>query len=830
MKCIQNQVGKSGTVFWLLIILGMVYLYCPVILNETFFFRDVGYDFVPQKQLFVEIVKQGKFPLWDVYRHGGQPYFADLNNSPLYPTNLLYGVLPFFKAFSINILLHLLCALGSAYLFARVIGLGVPASAATAILYGFNGYFLSLINLHGRFLAMALLPLLMLAWHLALLNLTKRRWFVLTAIVGVCQVLAGAPEVNVFSMLLLAGWAFFYPYPRQSFLRKMLVWILLVVAILGISSIQLIPTLEMSALSTRGAGIEYAVFSQWSLYPARLGELLIPGFFGYADTLPFNEYYWGGNLGDSGYPYILNIYVGCAALILALVGGLAHGKSQVLPRNLRRFLIGTFLVSLLLSSGRYLPFFHAMYALPFVTLFRYPIKFLMAGLFPLSLLAGYAVHRALSVPAALPAKGRHQFDMLTVSFAGATFGLGIFSGFFSTSPTFVRRFFEIFFQRAPGEIAYQSLKSSLLHALAVCFVITVLLVYRRVKQYSWQRWLFVGVIAVDLLSAGQRINFYAPETFFTNIPPVVNRIRQFIGDGRLFRTQDPLPSMIYVEPQDVFPAPPNHTMWLYRWKLEVLDKYLASYYKIPVIFHQDYDLLAQKYLVVLTKAIEQLPWKQRVPLLSAGNVTTILSGDTVAAPGVQRVAAIPNRGRVPLMLYKNQRAMGDTALVATWKMAASDGEALTWMQAEGYDPRKQVVVQTPEPSLFSFLQPAISSSPIPGAGPDSCQKSSEDTLTQIESTTLSDRYRVVHACDEFLVFSDPFYPGWSVSVDGTPVPVVRANLAFSAIFLPKGTHEIVKSYRPYSYLVGIISSLFAGLGGLFLIMWNKEKYGKTFSS
>ena len=88
---------------WILVLLALVYLYRPFFLGETFFFRDLTYDFIPQKQLLTHFIRQGEPPLWDIYRHGGQAYFADPNNSVFHPSNLLYFVLPFFRAFNFTI-------------------------------------------------------------------------------------------------------------------------------------------------------------------------------------------------------------------------------------------------------------------------------------------------------------------------------------------------------------------------------------------------------------------------------------------------------------------------------------------------------------------------------------------------------------------------------------------------------------------------------------------------------------------------------------------------------------------------------------------------------
>ena len=56
------------------------------------------------------------------------------------------------------------------------------------------------------------------------------------------------------------------------------------------------------------------------------------------------------------------------------------------------------------------------------------------------------------------------------------------------------------------------------------------------------------------------------------------------------------------------------------------------------------------------------------------------------------------------------------------------------------------------------------------------------------------------------VFLEQFDAGWSASLDGRPAPVLRVNLAMRGVFLLPGTHEIVLSYEPPGWTIGIAVS------------------------
>jgi hypothetical protein len=55
----------------------------------------------------------------------------------------------------------------------------------------------------------------------------------------------------------------------------------------------------------------------------------------------------------------------------------------------------------------------------------------------------------------------------------------------------------------------------------------------------------------------------------------------------------------------------------------------------------------------------------------------------------------------------------------------------------------------------------------------------------------------------FLVLLDTYFPGWVAEVDGTRVPILRADYNFRAVHLPAGTWRVRFSYRPLSFAVGL---------------------------
>jgi hypothetical protein len=65
-----------------------------------------------------------------------------------------------------------------------------------------------------------------------------------------------------------------------------------------------------------------------------------------------------------------------------------------------------------------------------------------------------------------------------------------------------------------------------------------------------------------------------------------------------------------------------------------------------------------------------------------------------------------------------------------------------------------------------------------------------------------------------LTFLDAYYPGWTATVNGAPVDILRANQEFKAVELGPGTHRVRFEYRAPLVYAGIVVSLltFLGLG------------------
>jgi hypothetical protein len=769
-----------------MIILGIIVYFRPLFLGETFYYRDLYLHFLPQKRLLVDLIHSGQLPLWDRFLHGGQPLLADPNNVCFYPTSFLYLILPLFTAFSLDIVLHFLFASLAAYALARAVGLGRAGATLAGVIYAYAGPSLSMGNLLYRMLALPYVPLLLLFWH-RYLSEGRKKWMVWAIAAGAAQFLAGAPENSLMTAIALLAWALCVPDASVSIRERLGKFVLLWTCIAGLCAVLWIPAVEMIAHSSRGRGLGFERASTWSIHPNSLPELVFPSFMGKTDTLS-EDGYWGQSIVDRNFPYVLSLYFGWMALGLAALGGMLRRGGTTLPAQARRVMLGLSILAGLLALGRFLPGYYWIYkAVPILHLFRYPVKFLLAVTLPVALLAGIGLERLFSNP-----EGRSGI------LRRARFCLGFLAGLLATAggalwlfPSFCDTIQRFFFSKARPGIAH-GLQASLLHAIVILGLGAAWLLFSRRVKPSLRPWGLVALVAMDLLWAGGGINPTAPREAFLEVPPAAAEVSLKIGDGRLYRAENP--------PGILLTAPGNDYLYQVLWNLSTLYDYTGALYRIPVIYHTDFDGLANERIMFLQQAIGGLPWNKRLPLLSASGVRLILCAEKIDVPGVTLIREIPNSSNMRFFLYKNEKMVSHVAFFREAVAVTSDREALERMMAPGFDPRAHVLIQGGTGLL-----------PAPGA------VSAHIRLLWMKSCASA--YRVTTAQEGYLYFCEPYYPGWHVYVDGKEVPIQRANIGFSAVHLGPGTHAVERKYRPISFRFGWAVTLITMLGVGVAFLW-----------
>ena len=139
-------------------------------------------------------------------------------------------------------------------------------------------------------------------------------------------------------------------------------------------------------------------------------------------------------------------------------------------------------------------------------------------------------------------------------------------------------------------------------------------------------------------------------------------------------------------------------------------------------------------------------------------------------------------------------------------MHAEDGAAREAVLARPFNPARTVV-------LDRDLE-----RPLAGPEPPRDQK-----VSFVEYSPQRLEMQVELTDDAILVLSETYHPGWQATLDGAPVPVYRANLAFRAVEVPAGEHRLVMSFQPQSFHAGMALSLVSLVVTAGLIGWSVRR-------
>jgi hypothetical protein len=307
----------------------------------------------------------------------------------------------------------------------------------------------------------------------------------------------------------------------------------------------------------------------------------------------------------------------------------------------------------------------------------------------------------------------------------------------------------------------------------------LLLAARRKSIQGWTSSLIVSLLALDLISAGYRLNPTAPKELFTKTPQIALMIKSQLGEQRLYR--DEVPQVYHLR------APSNEVVWQNVWDLQVLNYYTAALYDIPLIFHKELDAMAQKSEVEMKDVIDSVPWERRLPLLSAGAVSLVLTDSSVTTPGLRLLGRLYNASNIPFFLYRNENAAQRVEFVSHVISVATHEGALKQMLQPGYDPRLVTILETTEPVVQTSCGEAV--------------------IEKLESRANKSTFLIETECAGYLVFSEPYFPGWRASIDGKATKTFRANYLFSAIKVGPGKHKIQRVYSPLSVWTGAVTTL-----------------------
>lgn len=209
--------------------------------HQSLYWGDLSYLHHPWRALAAQMIQQGHLPLWDPYAYFGMPFAAEMQCGAWYVGTQPFYLFPFASALSIFQVLHYGLAGFFSYLWLRSEGLSRAAAFAGAAAFmgcgslvsraPFLNHLSTLAFMPAFFLVRRSLPLLALAFSLSFFS-------------GYPLMMAGGALMALVLPRMLGGSA-----------RGMKIWPGAAVLGAGLGACLLIPAIELTIRSHRGAGL-----------------------------------------------------------------------------------------------------------------------------------------------------------------------------------------------------------------------------------------------------------------------------------------------------------------------------------------------------------------------------------------------------------------------------------------------------------------------------------------------------------------------------------------------------------------------------------------------
>lgn len=752
--------------------------------NELLF--DQVYQFTPWRTFARDELLDGRLPLWNPYSSTGAPLVATMQAAVFYPVNLVMAPAEPGRALLLSALLRLWLAGFGTYLLVRRFGLALLPALVSATAFMLSQYLVVWLG-HPHTNVAVWLPWLVLATELLLTAADRRSVLRATAFTALCtgaMLTGGHAETELFVLLTVSAYAALRgltsrrAYAWTLLVRRGAVWVLALLLGAGIAAVQLLPFLEWLPLSAEYNRRSGQRADLWQLDFLKGFPSLLAGIYPQAFGNPtWAGGYWSFNPWSSFNEGALSI--GVIPLILA-VSAVALGFRQVQVR------IWTIIGGVALGLALHLPVLDLLNGIPPLSLANAGRLRLIAA-FSLAVLAGYGAQ--LLVDGAAGRRARNWFTAGASLVAVLGVALFLLSGLllpWSADP--VAGFLD---EHMAGVIARGE---TLPRSLAICqtrvpaclaeisaayrfgqpelylplLVATAALLCVRLVPRARLLPVLLGLTALELVVNGSGYNPTLAEEDYYPEPPIFAEAARLQDRGRVVLLQ-----------QTAYPD-------------------VQLMYGVRDIRGLDYPLA--RYSDYLDATGDRIPW------INNGVLIRTVASPLTRALGVSYVLTTP--GELPwagpnlvevardgeVVLARVPDALPRGRLVQQAMLVAGDDAALTELRARPEAILDRVVLIESEAAQAAVDQLGATTSTS-----GSAVLVLDEPRRQIWQTSGT--------APALLVVADAYYPGWSATLDGAPVDVLRANVAFRAVAVPGGAHTVEFRYEPRSVTAGLWISI-----------------------
>lgn len=719
------------------------------------------------------------YPLWNPYVFLGMPSFASGSYNPyLYPPDWLFVPLKVIPIPGLTwMILYYFLAAWFAALLAREWGARPEGALLAGIVFAFTPNLVA-VGSHGhgsQLVDSAYLPLIV--W---LASRWYRRggihhlgWL---ALAGGCQMLRGHAQIVYYTWLavgiyvaveLVTGFVRKDADAPPVATRLLRAGGILAAMLLsfGMAGVYNLPLRDYAKQSIRGGGADGGVgmdyATAWSLAPWELPTLIAPNAVGFGGAT-----YWGG-MPFTDYP---NIYVGIAALVLAIFGLLRSGTTRIYAWALAGF-------SLLVAFGEHTPFYGMLYrGLPLFNKFRVPVMIVLLMHLAIALAVAWGWSRALdSAPApvarprgaaaapsdpalmrlALAIAAVLAIALLAAAFAGESLQRGYEASALVHRP-------EIGAQAAAvGASAYVR-DLTRLAFVGLVTVGLVLLVRRRALPALPATAIVAVLLLFDLWPVSRQLV----------APVIANPADNSIEVGR----DDVIDSLEARARTDLFRVAPVEEFRSNRFTGFGIQSVGGYHAAKPRIAQDLFDRNSHLAALQMPGAPPRFPWLELL------NAKYLITQQPLESAGL--TVAFPTRsGRV----YEVPNVLPRATVLGRYRVAPFDSTLIDGIASGAVDARTTTTLAT---------DPHLTLGPVEGAR-------ALVTVYKLNTVTVE-----VETPGPALVrLADLWAPDWKATVDGHPAEILRADYLLRVVAVPAGRHTIVFRYQPVAVRNGLMVSL-----------------------
>ncbi|MBI2028363.1 MAG: YfhO family protein [Candidatus Levybacteria bacterium] len=724
----------------------------------------------PEKEFSISIFKNLELPFWNPYNFSGNPHIASLQSGSFYPFNLIFFFLPFVYGWTVFIILQPILSTIFTFLFARELSLSTRSSIFSSLVFTFSSYSIVWMEYGNIGHSILWMPFVLFLFIKNLKNPSILK-SVLISLSLTFSILAGYIQTAFYVYIFVTAFVLFYTFfiDKMDRIKKLSISCLVIVSSVLLSAVQLLPMFELIFQSAR---IPYSQpeFLKLLIPSFHAITMFVPDFFGNPST---RNYWINGT-------YIERVsYIGVVPLIFIFISFFRKQYAYFW------FFAVSAVVILLLSFDTYLARTIYFFQIPFVST-AVPTRIMFLFCFSASILSGFGLDAFL----------REQNKKIFLRAIYILCGIYILTWLFVfISPTL--------WKDSTWISNLQISKRNLILPTGIFLVSAfVLLINFHIGKHRKFAIIFLLSLSVfDLFYFFHKITPFAPKETIYLDTEVLRALKEIQGINRSWGYGSGYISTNLQTHEKIFSTDGYNALHIRRY-----GELLASSKdgKIPSLIPRSDPMIASGYGL---GNLRENKYRQR--LLNLLGVKYVLNKIENKAEPAQDYQIFDDETysliwqEFPWQIYENKKALPRIFFSSDYVVESDKNRIIQMIHDDGFNPREKIILE-------ESILPKVDLS------------DDKNAKIVVEKYTPNKVILETDAKTNMILFlSDNYYSGWTVSIDGEDDKIYKADYSFRAVPVKKGNHEVIFSYYPESFDLGIKVSLIT-FGSLILLVFVKR--------